>query len=206
MGENKKSTSPSEMEPKELPDVPALQDEFTRDFIQSEEPVKEGYYPFKSGTNNFTMDFPEDMIIIERGYSKGQNDGSEMMEISFLPEDIEVRDVLPTIMVHYYGFMSSEESSKESMSSRRKEELQFKSLGSDNEGKQYAEYADFTVGPYPGMAALIWNDNNQQIQISASVVCKEGLSEEDCERLAKPEKEKLLEIFRSIKLTAQEDE
>lgn len=47
--ENEKDIKPSEMKAEDLPDVRALQDEFTRSFIESTEEVEPGYYSFLSG-------------------------------------------------------------------------------------------------------------------------------------------------------------
>lgn len=84
VGGDIQSVSPSEMDPNELPKVPAFQDEFTRDFIQSTEPVKEGYYHFQSRSNSFTMNFPERMIVVDESYSLGPDDRSEYLEFSYI--------------------------------------------------------------------------------------------------------------------------
>lgn len=60
---------PSEMNPEDLPDERAFQDEFTRDFLQSTEESRPGYYPFLSGTGKYEMDFPAGGVIGEKGYS-----------------------------------------------------------------------------------------------------------------------------------------
>ncbi|WP_077706036.1 hypothetical protein [Virgibacillus dokdonensis] len=67
--ESEKTKKPSEMNPEDLPDVRAFQDEFTRGFLQSTEETRPGYYPFLSGTGKYEMDFPEGGIIGERAYS-----------------------------------------------------------------------------------------------------------------------------------------
>ncbi|GGP14076.1 hypothetical protein [Oceanobacillus neutriphilus] len=58
----------SEMDPKDLPDVTAFQDEFTREFMVSTEPVKEGYYLMQSKTEEYTMLYPDDAIINDLEY------------------------------------------------------------------------------------------------------------------------------------------
>ncbi len=60
MGKEKKS--------EKLPDVEAFNDEYTRDFLQSEEEVMEGFYPFQSKTGKYEMAFPADGIIVEQAY------------------------------------------------------------------------------------------------------------------------------------------
>ena len=64
--QNKK---PSEMNPEDLPEVRAFQDEFTRDFLQSTEETRDGYYPFLSGTGKYKMDFPAGGEIDDKMYS-----------------------------------------------------------------------------------------------------------------------------------------
>lgn len=204
VGGDNQSVSPSEMDPNELPEVPAFQDEFTRDFIQSTEPVKEGYYHFQSGSNSFTMNFPERMIVVDESYSLGPDDRSEYLEFSHLKEDKEKMDILPVITMDYYNFMSSEESSKEGLSGKIDEELEFKQL--ETEENHNIEYADTTEGPYPGIAALVWNDNDQQIQIFTTFVCNDNLNEEECEESVESEKKKILDIISSIHFTKDESE
>ena len=58
----------SEMDPKDLPDVPAFQDDFTREFMASTEEVGDGYYVFQSKTGGFTMMYPGDAKMNPRYY------------------------------------------------------------------------------------------------------------------------------------------
>ncbi|GAA0310560.1 hypothetical protein GGQ92_001629 [Gracilibacillus halotolerans] len=64
-----KDVKPSEMDPKDLPDERAFQDEFTREFLQSVEETKPGYYPFLSKTGKYKMDFPAGGLIDKFGYT-----------------------------------------------------------------------------------------------------------------------------------------
>lgn len=113
-------------------------------------------------------------------------------------------DILPVITMDYYNFMSSEESSKEGLAGKIDEELRFKQL--ETEENQNIEYADTTEGPYPGIAALVWNDNDQQIQIVTTFVCNDNLNEEECEESVKSEKKKILDIISSIHFMKDESE
>ncbi|WP_054950738.1 hypothetical protein [Numidum massiliense] len=63
------SKDPQSLPPEKLPQVTAFQDEFTRKFMDSTEPVKEGYYLFRSGVGGYTMLFPEGAKLSEKGYS-----------------------------------------------------------------------------------------------------------------------------------------
>ncbi|APC47555.1 hypothetical protein BME96_04950 [Virgibacillus halodenitrificans] len=67
--DKKQHVKPSEINVENLPDVRAFQDEFTREFLQSTEETREGYYPFLSGTGAYKMDFPAGGIVGEKGYA-----------------------------------------------------------------------------------------------------------------------------------------
>src|SRR5699024_7846043 len=69
MDKDKTSTNPSEMDREDFPDVRAFHDSFTREFLQSTEETREGYYPFVSGTGNYKIDFPAEGVIGQRAYS-----------------------------------------------------------------------------------------------------------------------------------------
>jgi|SRR5690625_616687 len=51
-------TDVTKINPKKLPDLPAFQDEFTREFMGSTEELEEGFYLFQSKTGKYTMMYP----------------------------------------------------------------------------------------------------------------------------------------------------
>lgn len=59
-----------EIDPKELPDTVALQDDFTREFIVSPEEVEEVYYLFESKTGGYTMWYPKNAKLSQTYYQK----------------------------------------------------------------------------------------------------------------------------------------
>ncbi|MBA4536362.1 hypothetical protein H1Z61_04195 [Bacillus aquiflavi] len=65
--ENEQKAS-KELSPEELPQVEAFQDEFTRQFLDSTKEVKPGFYLFRSGTNGYTMLFPENAQLSDEFY------------------------------------------------------------------------------------------------------------------------------------------
>jgi hypothetical protein len=197
MTNGKEAASPADMDPKDLPDVPAFQDEFTRSFLTSTEPVREGYYPFEAKTGKFTMAFPGDMEVIERSYTNASARDSEFVDITHMDNEL---DLVTNIQLKYYGFMSSEESIKEGMSKNSNENLDFRPLESQYEG-QYIEYADLTEAHRPAFATLIWNDNKDNIRIFTDMSCKKGLSSQRCDEMVKAEKERILKSLKTIKLT-----
>ena len=52
------------------PEVPAFEDEFTREFLPSTEEVEEGYYLLKSKTGGYQMLFPENAKVSTFGYER----------------------------------------------------------------------------------------------------------------------------------------
>ncbi|GGP14078.1 hypothetical protein [Oceanobacillus neutriphilus] len=73
----------SEMDPKDLPDVTAFQDEFTQEFMVSTEPVKEGYYLMQSKTGEYTMLYPEDAVLSKIRYDMTTTDTGAIERISY---------------------------------------------------------------------------------------------------------------------------
>jgi hypothetical protein len=70
----------SEMDPAELPDVIAFQNDFTREFMSSLEEVEDGYYLFESKTGGYTMMYPENAKMDEIFY---EMPGEEFEAIQF---------------------------------------------------------------------------------------------------------------------------
>ncbi|WP_071461387.1 hypothetical protein [Bacillus massilinigeriensis] len=56
-----------------LPKTTALQDEFTRKFMDSPKQIKDGYYLFKSKTGGYEMLFPKNAKLSAKGYEKNGN-------------------------------------------------------------------------------------------------------------------------------------
>ncbi|MDL4842636.1 hypothetical protein [Aquibacillus rhizosphaerae] len=61
----------------QLPETKAFQDEFTREFMDSTEEVKDGYYLFRSKTDRYTMLFPEDAEIASGAFYERNKDSFE---------------------------------------------------------------------------------------------------------------------------------
>lgn len=115
---------PSEMNPEELPDVRAFEDEFTRGFLQSTEETRPGYYPFLSRTRKYEMDFPAGGIVGQRGYSRekdrfesfiigvAQNEIESSIDIKYMPdnqgEEIVALDMLTASFGRDLDFEKSE--------------------------------------------------------------------------------------------------
>lgn len=86
----REDVKPSEMDPNDLPDERAFQDEFTREFLQSTEETRPGYYSFLSKTEKYKMDFPAKGIINKKFYNINKN-SHEMFNVSFVDDnDIKI--------------------------------------------------------------------------------------------------------------------
>ncbi|MFO6497141.1 MULTISPECIES: lipoprotein YvcA [Bacillus] len=59
-GNQEEAVKPKDMDPKDLPQVPAFQDEKTREYMASTKEIEPGYYLLESKLKGFTMLFPED--------------------------------------------------------------------------------------------------------------------------------------------------
>jgi len=63
----------ADMDPKDLPNETAFQDDFTREFMASIEPVEDGYYEFESKTGGYTMKYPENALMNKGFYERKMN-------------------------------------------------------------------------------------------------------------------------------------
>jgi len=63
----------ADMDPKDLPNVTAFQDDFTREFMASTEPVEDGYYEFESKTDGYTIKYPENALMSKGFYERTKN-------------------------------------------------------------------------------------------------------------------------------------
>ncbi|MCT1576520.1 MULTISPECIES: hypothetical protein [Oceanobacillus] len=191
--DKEENTSPSEMKAEDLADVPALQDEFTREFIQSIEPVREGFYPFFSKSKSFTMDFPEKMLIDEKSHIVGPDNRSETLVIGYREA---INDIFISHTFNYFNAISSPDSSKKQLSQSADYDLEFKNIDSNSKTYDVAEYKinDKRVM----LVSLLWNDN-QQIQITSTVKCTNELNDNNCEVKINNHKNSIIEQFKSIK-------
>lgn len=198
------NVKPSEMEPEELPEAPAFKDEFTRGFLQSTEPVREGYYPFLSGSESFTMDFPEGMEMEYRSHFVRSDNERETVEIRNVEK---IRNVHVHSFMHYYRSMGTVEDSKRLMSASADKDLNFKNIETDYDN-QYLDVAEFQYDEENHtILAIVWNEAGQQILISLMARCLDSEDQNPCEEpLTKEDREKIIEQFKSIELILPENE
>ncbi|UUI83817.1 lipoprotein YvcA [Bacillus halotolerans] len=68
-----KAVKPKDMDPKDLPQVPAFQDEKTREYMVSTKEEEPGYYVLVSKLKGFRMLFPEEAKYVSEFSSVGKN-------------------------------------------------------------------------------------------------------------------------------------
>ncbi|AIF42806.1 hypothetical protein [Virgibacillus sp. SK37] len=146
--DKKQRVKPSEMHVEDLPDVRAFEDEFTREFLQSTEETREGYYSFLSGAGAYKMDFPASGIVSEKSYSI-KKDGFESFFIGVNQLESEA-----LISVNYNSMYVNIESMQDILRKQLDEDLKFNKYDSDD---LEIHAATFTVHKGYGMAGMILN-------------------------------------------------
>ncbi|PAD21164.1 hypothetical protein [Terribacillus saccharophilus] len=195
MDNENESKSSSANEAKEFPEVAAFEDEFTRSFLESTETTREGYYSFVSKSNSFKMDFPQDMIINEESHTVEPDDRGEYIYMEYNPEGS--KDLYAVRTIQYTNFMTDEANSKKQISNSLDLELEFNEISLNNDQK--LQLADFEYDEeISGIAALISNSKNQELQIIADIQCGESTQSDTCTSKKEKEKEKIMEWLETI--------
>ncbi|MFV5337774.1 lipoprotein YvcA, partial [Bacillus paralicheniformis] len=101
-GNQEEAVKPKDMDPKDLPQVPAFQDEKTREYMASTKEVEPGYYLLESKLKGFTMLFPEDG---EYEAELSSNNGKNIESLAFNSYDKKTNIVL-NAQVKYYSQQS----------------------------------------------------------------------------------------------------
>lgn len=191
---------PAEMDPEDLPDVRAFQDEFTREFLQSTEETRDGYYPFLSGTGRYEMDFPAGGIIGEKSYAEKEK-GYEGLLLGVYEEN----GFESSININYYSHhkLGEENDTLDLLESRLDMELEFHEKEDDHKYIYYS-YFEYEDDESFGVAANVVNKlGTGAIQIVYTTGCEtnEGYS------TGKDEMKQKMDIwFNSIKFINNEGE
>ncbi|GAB3804256.1 hypothetical protein GCM10028868_31740 [Virgibacillus kimchii] len=194
MGSGDGAQKPADMDPEELPDLRAFQDEFTREFLQSTEETRDGYYPFLSGTGRYEMDFPGGGIIGERGYSKedkrfesfiigvDNNALETSIDFKYLPEKVGNEEIVLNQLSASFG-----------------SELDFKKHETEN---KTIYISHFETKDYFGYVAYIQNRKDiGGVQVSTHSNCNGD--EELCADLEEQEKENVIEWLNNINFISE---
>ncbi|WP_141233238.1 hypothetical protein [Terribacillus saccharophilus] len=202
MNNENESKSSSGKKAEEFPEVAAYQDEFTREFMESTKPTKEGYYPFLSKTDAYKMDFPENMTISERSYNIGPDNRSETVILS--PQN--PKGAYVEHQVEYYSFLSDEEHGRDQITSRTGLDINFEEISSEFQDQQL-EIAEYNYENVTEIAALIWIEGKEgQIHSFSSIRCTEETESNDCLKQKEDRKNEIINWLKSIQLIDNESE
>src|SRR5699024_454576 len=184
------STKPSETDLDELPEVRAFTDSFTRDFLQSTEETREGYYLFVPGTGNYRMNFPAEGVIGQRAYSIRKKGYEEF--------PIHIKDETGTeIRVNYYS-NNKKDLIKNDLHAFKKHlgyECDFKKVKKNDRTLYYAHYEDDIFRTYAG---YILNERGTGgIEVIYNIDCQDK-KEEICEKNKQNDKERAMKWMESV--------
>ncbi|MFP7478299.1 hypothetical protein [Terribacillus saccharophilus] len=198
MNNNNDSKSSSTNEANKFPEVTAFQDEFTREFLESTEPTKEGYYAFLSKTGAYRMDFPEDMKINDKSYSIDPGKSSEVVIFSSQNSNGPFIDH----RVEYYSFISDPQHGRDQIEGRVGVEINFEEVSTNYDQK--LEIAEYKYENSSGIVSLITKDGVEgQIQIFSSLRCSKDMEENVCKEQIENKKAEIKKWLNSIQLISR---
>ena len=195
---DKETKKPSDMNEADLPDVRAFNDEFTRDFLQSTEETKEGFYPFLSGTGKYKMDFPAEGVIGEKAYTKKKRGYEEFL--------IHIKDETGSIIrINYYpgDRKESKDQSLDLLKGRLGYDGEFEKKEEDGQSLYYTDFERRGFHTYGGYVQNEQADGG--IDISYKIDCrddKQDICEANKETIAK----KVMKWMKSVQLIHEEGE
>jgi len=179
MNNENTSTKPSEMNPEDLPDVRAFNDEFTRDFLQSIEETRDGYYPFLSGTGKYKMDFPAGGIIGEKGYALKEEEYE-----GYLIGVEQGNGLGSSIKINYYSQIGDKDVELDMLSKQFDNNLNFEEISLESSTLYIANFEDNEN--YYGYAAMLVNSQGDGIHVIFETECAEpekcGESKQDMQK------------------------
>ncbi|WP_054948912.1 hypothetical protein [Numidum massiliense] len=183
----------------ELPQVTAFQDEFTRKFMDSTEPVQEGYYLFRSGVNGFTMLFPENAKMADKVYSApgdhyeytsfggdyGLKESNEVYSVDIKYQNDVYADHVDSQLNSLRRFLKDGEFEEISMSGKT---IYYGS------GKKEFEHENDTV--YAFFSYIKAKERHQGIRFMYSATCQDA--EKPCNLDVEKEEEKAKRLMESV--------
>jgi len=162
-----KSQKPSEMNPKDLPEGRAFEDEFTRNLIQSAEEVSPGYYPFLAKNGKWKSAFPKEGLTNDLDYTSKDN-----FESFIFTDAKKGEDSSTTVNVSYYSSFNPGhiESKKRSLRSKTGYDLDFEEISDENATYYIAHFEDDSLYGY---AAYIQKEKDAGgINVIYTISCK----------------------------------
>lgn len=170
---------PKDMDPKDLPEGRAFEDEYTRKFIQSTEEVMPGYYPFLANNGKYEMAFPKEGKTAGPGYRTKDNFESLFFQVSE-----EGKDTTAQVDVKYYSYFEPGyvDSKFKSLQSNIGLPLEFEEVSEDGQTYYIAPYEDEENQDQPfesyGYAAYIQKEPDAgAIYVIYTLICRGNCEE-----------------------------
>ncbi|GAB3803727.1 hypothetical protein GCM10028868_30790 [Virgibacillus kimchii] len=191
----------SEMDPADLPDVFAFQDDFTREFISSLDEVEDGYFLFESKTGGYTMKYPENARM-DKGYYERSGDYFEDIQFG---ESEETNEHEYGVRATYNEGDSASEFKrlKGVFEARTSYEGDYESIEYDNKTIHFAtsEYfnQDGEIISYNFLGIIMSNYSDQSVSM-AYMTDKDSVGDIDLEVI----QEKAMKIMESIEFNSDE--
>jgi len=185
---------PKDMNPADLPEGRAFEDEFTRSFLQSTEEIMPGYYPFLAMNGKYTMGFPKEGLITKPDYSSKEN--QESLIFTIWEEDA---DIFTSISVKYHGYINPgfEESNKSTLETHLKTKLQFEEIPGEDQTLyvSYFERKQEANEEIYGYAGYLQNNESA----GGIVLIYTSYCEANCKELKETDLKEAYEWMKSVK-------
>jgi len=187
---------PKDMNPADLPEGRAFEDEFTRSFLQSTEEIMPGYYPFLSMNGKYTMGFPREGLTSKIAYPSREN--QESLSVTIWEAN---SDIVGHMKVNYYGFLNPgfEESKLSTLETIIENKLKFEQIQEEGQTLyvsffQEKEVPDDFEESY-GYAGYLQNNKGAEgIYLIYTSSCKAN-----CEELKEADLKQAYEWMKSVK-------
>src|SRR5699024_8831043 len=196
-----KSQNPSEMDPKDLPEGRAFEDEFTRSCIQSTEEGSPGYYCLLAKNGKWKSAIPKERLTNDLDYTSKDNFESFIFTVWE-----EGKDTSAMVDVKFYSFYKPGEvdAKKNSLRSNIDLPLTFEETSGDNQTYYLAPFEKTldseTLNEKYGIAAYIQKENEAGgIYVIYSIYC-----EANCEDTKKEELKEAYDWMLTIKFSDDE--
>ncbi|WDF02179.1 hypothetical protein [Shouchella hunanensis] len=135
--EEEAEKTPAEMDPADVPQIDAFQNEYSRELMVSTEPVAEGFYLMRSKIDAFTIWFPEEAVFMDNASGV---DGDHYEKISFAYEsEEENRGYLIDFQYNYSGYAERPDWLLDNLRNRWSYEEEWKEIDDEN-GRIYYGY------------------------------------------------------------------
>ncbi|WP_433956844.1 hypothetical protein [Cytobacillus horneckiae] len=178
------------------PETRALQDEFTKEFVTSQEEVQEGYYQFKSRTDGYTMLFPKEGKISKSSFESNK----DIFETYTFGENVTEDNLAFYYKIIYDANMLTKEVQPylNSLSRYAGYEGEYETF--EHEGKTYYYAEDITEAEgnkaYDYFSFIISNESNQAVTFFSSSSCKDF--NQSCNPEQSHIKDKFLMMMKSV--------